>query len=230
MTSDTLQFHVDQEVLARGLTGACLTMGPLQNTTPSPQFERFWNEILQEIQKDLNLEKIATDPTLQGFRRLHEAFGVSNRRNIAAPENLLRLLLKTGALPRINPAVDLYNLVSVKTHLSLGAHDISRFVGDIHLRLTDGTEEFWPLGAPEAKGIAPGEYAYIDTGSNEVICRLEVRQGEKTRVTPDTTECFYIIQGNAFTPISTIKAATELLIEWTHHFLGGQERLLYAPW
>lgn len=230
MTSDTLQFHVDQKVLARGLTGACLTMGPLQNTNPSPQFERFWHEVLQEIQKDLNTEKITTDPTLQGFRRLHEAFGVSNRRNIAAPENLLRLLLKTGALPRINPAVDLYNLVSVKTRLSLGAHDIARFIGDIHLRLTDGTEEFWPLGAPEPRGIAPGEYAYIDTGSNEVICRLEVRQGEKTRVTPDTTECFYIIQGNAFTPVSTIKAATELLMEWTHRFLGGQERLLYAPW
>src|SRR5579862_614213 len=228
MTSDTLKFHVDQEVLARGLTGACLTVGPLQNMNPSPQFERFWIESLQEIQKDLDAEKIATDPTLQGFRRLHEAFGVSNRRNIAAPENLLRLLLKTGALPRINPAVDLYNLVSVKTRLSLGAHDVARFVGDIHLRLTDGTEEFWPLGAPEPKGIAPGEYAYIDTGSNDVICRLEVRQGEKTRVTPDTTECFYIVQGNAFTPVSTIKAATELLMEWTRRFLGGQERLLYA--
>jgi hypothetical protein len=38
------------------------------------------------------------------------------------------------------------------------------------------------------------------------------------------------IQGNAFTPVSTIKAATELLMEWTRRFLGGQERLLYAPW
>src|SRR5690348_9969210 len=111
MTRDTLQFHVDPDVLARGLTVACFTVGPLQNTDPSPSFERFREQTLQEIRHDLTLEKIAADPILQGFRRLHEAFGVSNRRNIAAPEALLRLLLKTGTLPRISPAVDLYNLV-----------------------------------------------------------------------------------------------------------------------
>ncbi len=230
MTGDTLQFQVDQAVLARGLTVACFTLGPLQNTTPSPSFERFWGEALQAVLQDLTSEQIATDPTLQGFRRLHEAFGVSNRRNIAAPENLLRLLLKTGTLPRIHPAVDLYNLVSVKTRLSLGAHDVAHLAGDVHLCLTDGTETFLPLGASEPKGVAPGEYAYIDTGSNEVICRLEVRQGDKTRVTPETTECFYIVQGNAFTPVASLRSATELLIEWTRRFLGGQERLLYAPW
>jgi len=230
MTRDTLRFHVAPDVLASGLTVACFTLGPLQNTPPTPQFERFRNEVLQEILQDLTREQIATDPILQGFRRLHEAFGVSNRRNIAAPENLLRLLLKTGTLPRIHPAVDLYNLASVQTRLSLGAHDIARLVGDVYLRRTDGTEAFRPLGASEPTGIAPGEYAYIDTGSNEVICRLEVRQGDKTRLTLDTTECLYIVQGNASTPVSTLKTATELLMEWTRRFLGGQDRLLYAPW
>lgn len=230
MTRYTLQFHVDPDVLARGLTVAAFTLGPLQHPTPSLQFDRFWNEVLEEIRHDLTLEKIATDPTLQGFRRLHETFGISNRRNIAAPENLLSLLLKTGTLPRIHPAVDLYNLVSVKTRLSLGAHDLARLAGDVHLRLTDGTEAFWPLGASEPKGIAAGEYAYIDTGANEVICRLEVRQADKTRLTPATTECLYIVQGNAATPVPTLKAATELLMDWARRFLGGQERLLYAPW
>jgi DNA/RNA-binding domain of Phe-tRNA-synthetase-like protein len=230
MTRDTLQFHISPDVLARGLTVACLTIGPLRNTPTSPEFQRFREEVLREIQQDLTPEQIEMDPTLQGFRRLHEAFGVSNRRNIAAPENLLRFLLKTGDLPRINLAVDLYNLVSVKTRLSLGAHDIARLVGDIHLRRTDGTEECWPLGAAAPKGIAPGEYAYIDSGANEVICRLEVRQGEKTRVTEETTDCFYILQGNAFTPAASVQAAARLLMEWTRRFLGGEARLLYAPW
>jgi DNA/RNA-binding domain of Phe-tRNA-synthetase-like protein len=230
MTHDTLQFHLASDVRARGLIVACFTMGPFQNTAPSPAFERFWNESLQEVLQDLTPEKIATDPTLQGFRRLHEAFGVSNRRNVAAPENLLKLLLKTGTLPHIHPAVDLYNLVSVQTRLSLGAHDIARLTGEVHLRLTDGTERFQPLGASEPKEVTPGEYAYIDAGANEVICRLEVRQGDRTRLTPDTTDCLFIVQGNASTPVSTLQAATELLMEWTRRFLGGPQRLLYAPW
>src|SRR5438876_871063 len=98
MTRDTLQFQVAQEVLARGLSVACLTMGPLRNTNTSPDFERLWEDVLQEIQHDLTPEKIETDRTLHGFRRLHDAFGISNRKNTAAPENLLRFLLKTGAL------------------------------------------------------------------------------------------------------------------------------------
>jgi len=230
MKRDSLQFHVASDVLARGLTVACLTIGPLRNTNTSPEFEQFRSEVLQEIKQDLTPEMIDADRTLQGFRRLHEAFGLSNRMNIAAPETLLRFLLKTGDLPHINLAVDLYNLVSVKTRLSLGAHDIARLVGDVHLRQTNGTEGFWPLGASEPKGVAPGEYAYIDTGVNEVICRLEVRQGVRTRVTVDTTDCFYIVQGNAFTPVSAVEAATALLSEWTRRFLGGEERLLYASW
>ena len=53
---------------------------------------------------DLSPEIIASDPTLLGFRQLHDAIG---RANIASPESLLELVFKTGSLPLVNLLVDI---------------------------------------------------------------------------------------------------------------------------
>ena len=57
----------------------------------------------------------------------------------------------------------------------------------------------------------------------EVLCRLEHRQCERTKVTPATTQCFYIIQGNAATPRAMLEAALARLVEQTIRFCGGRE-------
>ena len=48
-------------------------------------------------------------------------------------------------------------------------------------------------------------------GSPEVICRLEVRQSEKTKVTSATRDVFLIVQGNAATPPDTVQAGHDRL-------------------
>src|SRR5262249_36366177 len=151
---------------------------------------------------------------LQGFRQLHEAVGRSNRKYVSSAENLLKVLLQTGQLPHVNLLVDIYNLVSVKTRLSLGAHDVSAIRGNVSLRLTTGEERFWPLGADAPKPVGPGEYAYVDD-QNNMLCRLEVRQGDSTKITLGTREGFYIVQGNPVTGSEYIAAATEELLVLT---------------
>lgn len=89
------------------------------------------------------------------------------------------------------------------------------------LRLTNGAESFQPLGAPEPEPIKAGEYAYIEDSINTVICRLECKQVEKTKVTESTTDCFYILQGNARTPRESLHAALNELVELTTQFCGG---------
>ncbi len=107
----------------------------------------------------------------------------------------MNMLLKNGYLPNINLIVDIYNLVSVMTKLALGAHDLDSIKGDVSLRLTNGSETFLPIGYNKNKPISRGEYAYIDD-NNDVLCRMEVRQVEKTKVTESTSNCMYIVQGN----------------------------------
>lgn len=227
--SDALEFVFTEEVRRLGVTGAYLVITGLANRERDPAFEAWQAEQLAGVRAGLEGVQLPEDPVLAGFRRLHEAVGTSNRKNLASPENLLRLLLKTGSLPRVNLLVDIYNTVSVRTRLALGAHDLAAVKGNVTLRLTDGTERYRPLGAPAPEAVRAGEYAYVD-GAGDVICRLEVRQVEKTRVTPDTTGCFYIVQGNPATPDALLRAAVDELVELTTRHCGGQPRLLHAPW
>ena len=80
--------------------------------------------------------------------------------------------------------------------MALGAHDVNLIPGRVEVRFTDATEKFVPIGTAKPKKVRAGDYAYID-GDNEILCWLEAQQVEKTKLTLDTTDCFYIIQGNA---------------------------------
>lgn len=226
MRFQTVSFDCSDAVLQRGVKVVVLSMGDLQNLDATPEFEAYQAEICQKILADQTIHPIADDPILRGFRDLHTQAGFSNRNFPAASESLLEYLIKYQRLPRVNLLVDIYNLVSVETRLALGAHDLAAVSGDVHLRMTTGNEKFWPLGTPEPKKARPGGYAYIDD-DNEVICFLEVKQVEKTKVTTATTECLYILQGNAATEWYYLHTAADYLISLTNRFCGGREQILY---
>ncbi len=229
MDSHNITFDISDEAKKLGLKVACFIMEGVENKEHQPAFDLYLEQETNRVLQHLSRENLKIDPILQGFRLLHERIGCSNRKNIAASENLLKFLLKTGHLPRVNLLVDIYNLVSVKSRLALGAHDTKYIGGNVHLKITTGQEGFWPIGSPEPDSVKSGEYAYIDD-DNDIICRLEVRQVEKTKVTPDTKDCFYIVQGNPSTSPEALKYATEDLIDLTQRFCGGQEHILYKPW
>ncbi len=222
-----LNFVLSQDVTSLGVRVATLRIEGVTNKKSSVEFEAFCRQEVAAIIHDLTSEKIANSPILQGFKRLHDKVKASAQN--AASENLLEILLRTKKLPQINLLVDIYNLVSCKTLLALGAHDVSRIQGNVTLRLAKGDELFVPLGSKEREAVPAGEYCYIDD-SNEVICRMEVRQVEKTKVTPLTTDCFYIVQGNQATSPEYIKKACDELMALTQRFCGGSPKILHKCW
>jgi DNA/RNA-binding domain of Phe-tRNA-synthetase-like protein len=229
MDSFNITFDVTDDVLALGLTAACFVMDGIENRESSPDFDLYMKQEINHILKNLSRESIKNDPVLRGFHLLHEQVGCANRKTIAASENLLKTVLKTGSLPHVNLLVDIYNLVSLTTRLSLGAHDVKKIGGNVHLKMTTGEEQFLPIGKQQLEVVKAGEYAYVDD-DNDVICRLEVRQVEKTKVLLDTTKCFYIVQGNFTTDPDYLKASTEKLIALTQRFCGGHARIVYKTW
>jgi len=222
MHNDLITFDITEDIASLGVRLAVFYISGLSNRTEDSQFESLKTASLDRIRAGLSPQQIKTDPILQAFRDIHTQIGFSNRDYVAASESLLNYLHKNGVLPRVNLLVDIYNLVSIETRLALGAHDISRVSGSIHLRRTSGDEIFWPLGSDQPKPSRTGGYAYIDD-SNEVICMLEVRQVQKSKATLDTRDCFYIIQGNARTSFNDLQQAARRLSELTRQFCGGEE-------
>lgn len=215
-----MEFRVAKDVLDAGVRILFVVIKGVDNKTPSEEFDSFRNEEVKKLvekYKDLDIHQ---DAILEGFNILHDKTGVRRRKNIPASENLIKLLRKHGGMNPINKAVDIYNIVSMDTKLALGAHDIDKVDGNVTLRFTNGTERFQPLGADTPIPIAPHEYSYIDD-SNEVLCRLEIRQVLKTLVTEDTTSIFYIVQGNEATTDEYLGNGARQIIGLTTKYCGG---------
>lgn len=220
-----MEFRVAKDVLDARVKILFVVIKGVDNKTPSEEFDNFRNEEIRKLvekYKDLDVHQ---DPILEGFNILHDNTGVKRRKNIPASENLIKLLRKHGGMNPINKAVDIYNLVSMETKLALGAHDIDKVDGNVTLRFTDGTERFQPLGVDAPIPIAPHEYSYIDD-SNEVLCRLEIRQVLKTLVTEDTTNIFYIVQGNEATTDEYLRNGAQQIIDLTTKYCGGTGEII----
>jgi DNA/RNA-binding domain of Phe-tRNA-synthetase-like protein len=218
-SESTLRFEVDPRVPELGVRGIYLVISGLQNRESDTEFQSISQEAVGRV-RDSNIDP-KQDPVLAGFRELHTAVGRSNRDYPASPEMLVKQLTRFGTIPRVNLLVDIYNTVSIETRLALGAHDVTAISGGtVALGLTTGEELFHPIGSPEPKPVFPGEYAYMDS-TREIICRMEVRQVEKTKVTTDSSSCFYILQGNPNTPNGYIADAAERLVSLTSKYCGG---------
>lgn len=232
-TGTKFDFHFDEALRKRGVTGAySLLLGADQSRTPPAEISSFVDGVVAGVRDRAVRDLITSDPVYAGFRELHKSFEVPTRKLFSASETLIRYVEKRGDIPRIGPLVDVYNAVSLETKLSLGAHDLTAVTGGIAVRLTTGAERYHPVGAAEPEPVRPGEYCYIDgdgIGSPEVICRLEVRQSEKTKVTPATRDVFLIVQGNAATPPDYVQAGHDQLTALLQRFFGGEIMPLHHP-
>ena len=133
-------------------------------------------------------------------------------------KRLLKNLLKKQEFHKINPLVDLYNLISMDTKLD-------KIEGNITLRLTQGNENYISLGSEEAKEVKAGIYSYIDD-ANDIICYSEIRQVDKTKVTNESKDIFFIVQGNKETSDKYVKDIAKELITVVTYYLGGTGEIL----
>ncbi|MEV6406402.1 B3/B4 domain-containing protein [Streptomyces bobili] len=135
-----------------------------------------------------------TDPRIEAWHTAYRSFGTNPRRIRPSVDALGRRLAKKGALPRINPAVDSYNAVSVRHGLPAGAFDLDHVSGDIDIRYADGTESFTPLGEPDTvEHPKPGEIIYADT-TGVLTRHWNHRDAHRTRVTEHSARVTFVLE------------------------------------
>lgn len=136
----------------------------------------------------------ADDPHIAAWQAAYRTFGTNPRRARPSAEALRRRLSRSGKLPRINPAVDCYNLVSATYGVPAGAFDLGRVRGDIVVRFADGSESFTPLGEPDiVEHPRPGEVIYADAGG--VLTRhWNHRDADRTKVTAGSEQIVFLLE------------------------------------
>jgi DNA/RNA-binding domain of Phe-tRNA-synthetase-like protein len=204
------RFYVDERITAEGIPALAFSV-TIEGTHNLQEFECFVDEQVKFCLKkyaDVTPKEVNA---VMGYRMLHERFGEKSKKIAPAPEALIKLLKKKEAIPRISPLVDLYNLISAKYALALGAHDLDKVNGNICLKFSVGGEVFIPLGTNVPEEIYPNEYGYFDDETNEVLCRLEARQSDTTKTSNVSKNILLIIQGNINTSSQELlEAKTEL--------------------
>ncbi|MET9799782.1 phenylalanine--tRNA ligase beta subunit-related protein [Streptomyces sp. NPDC006368] len=134
------------------------------------------------------------DPRIEAWHTAYRSFGTNPRRVRPSVDALGRRLAKKGTLPRINPAVDSYNAVSVRHGLPAGAFDLDHVTGRVDIRHADGSESFTPLGEPDTvEKPKPGEIVYADT-TGVLTRHWNHRDAHRTRVTEDSTHVAFVLE------------------------------------
>ena len=197
----------------------------IDNKSKNEEFELWKENKIQELLKKYKDYNIKDDKIIEGFYLLHQKVGVPRRKNFPASETLIKLLIKREDLVYINKAVDIYNLISIESKLCLGAHDIDKISGNVTLKITDGTELFIPLGSNEKKPVSDGEYSFVDD-DNDVLCWLDIKQVDKTKVTEESKNVIYFVIGNEETSDEYLNNIVDEIITITTKYCGGKATII----
>lgn len=155
-----------------------------------------------------NADKNLIEKQIKGYTDLRQRIGRSSRRFPPSAQAIQDQFVRNGNLYSISMAVDIYNLVSLATGLSIGAHDLAKIHGNIRLDMTQGSERFLPLGSDEERLVPAGEYAYLDE-DDRVLCRMEYRQSALTCLDNSKQDCLFIVQGHQHSSDEQLQQAAD---------------------
>jgi len=220
-------FRVAEECFAMGLRAGAIVFRGVRVERASAALRA---EILREAAgvrlRFPGLTAIRSSTEVQPFHNILRKAGANPRRDQNSVERLLTFAFKKGDLPKINNLVDAYNLVSLRTGLSLGAHDLDRITLPVTLRLLTGAELFIPLGSTEPVAVNAGEFGYVD-GQQRLLCRLDVVQADFSKVTETTRNVLLFVEGTAVHTAELLSSTVERVIGEVTRHCGGTAQ---DPW
>jgi DNA/RNA-binding domain of Phe-tRNA-synthetase-like protein len=212
---------VAPKLLELGLSTAALVARNVDNTRTAPELIAYRRAVGRKLAAHWKNRSISAHPAIREYHKLHQQYGADDP---PAPEQLITYVRRNRDFTASGAVVDCYNIVSARTLLSIGAHDLNKLSLPITLRAAEPRDTFIPLGETEAKTLS-GEYAYVDS-QGSVICRLDVLQCEHTKTTRESRDVAFFLQGNRSLPPATLLKGAWLLSEMVTTFCGGSVELV----
>lgn len=112
--------------------------------------ENFWDymntAVLPYVRVDIEGKEWGEIPGIRGSRAAYKAFGRNPGRYRVSSEALIRRIRRGDELYHINSVVDVNNLISVKSGLSVGSYDLEKIHGTITLRKAVQGEGYTGIG------------------------------------------------------------------------------------
>jgi len=171
------------------------------------------------VKSRFNLEGLKDEPAFRAYRDFFWRIGVYPTKTRPAAEALIRRVLGGRSIPRINTAVDSYNLASMTTCIALAAFDISRLNGEILMRFGNKGEKFLGIGMDKPVTLAGGEIVMTD--ASRLIAIYPHRDADYSRITLQTKNLMFVSCGVPGTSLDQLKDAADRASEFVVKFCGG---------
>ena len=189
----------------------------------SEEIEKMLLSSVQEVHNLLKGSNIKERKEIAVWREAFQSLGINPNKFPSSIEALLKRIAKKPEFPSINNVVNLVNAIGIKNMVPMGAHDLDKTKGDIEIRFSREGDVFTPFGSSEQEAVPPGEPVYAD--ELEVRTRIWVwRQGEKGKITPESTRIFFPIDGFKGVTEENILAAQDELVKYLPRFFNCQVR------
>ena len=194
--SHTIKLSLGSDLAEAGISVLFVLAAGELNSGAAESAAKLWRDAQASIMQHHTSEELLAHSHLAGYRALHDRFRITEPQLIPSPESLLRILFEEKALRSLGTIVDIYNSISVQHLLSVGGHNARKLGAELKLAINQDGVRFRPLGQKKKITLPPHEYSYR-TDAERVICRLECRQANDTKIKEDTTMWLFILQGNA---------------------------------
>lgn len=172
-----------------------------------------------EADKHLVSNTISQNPVVAVWR---DAYGKFAKKKGArcSMENLLKRVLKGNPVGSITPSVDISNGISLSHAFPMGTEDTDKLVGDFRLAVTQGGDDFLPIGEEEPDPTLPGELCYLDDAG--AVCRCwNWRDGQRTEVTDASRNQIFIMECIEPDRIDELRTANDELAQQLADCLGA---------
>jgi DNA/RNA-binding domain of Phe-tRNA-synthetase-like protein len=147
------------------------------------ELEEFKQSVFAEIKRKYDIEGLKNDEKMRKYRDFFWKIDIDPTKIRPASEALIRRILQENPIPKINTAVDAYNLASVMSGVPIAAFDADTVVGNLHMRFSKG-ELFLGIGMEKPKLLKGGEIVVSD--DRKLVAVYPYRDSEDTKITLKT--------------------------------------------
>ncbi len=223
-----MRFAVSEEVfqvLPTVCFGVVVARG-IDNRARRPEINALLDQSVVTVRNKFTAVRLKEHPDVLCYRDAFQKLGINPNKFPCSVEALTARVLKGGSVPDINPAVNLVNAMSLKYTLPMGAHDLDTVQGDIHVRFSTNDDTFVPFGQSEPEMLEDGELVYAD--GREVRTRRWIwRQSDRGKVTGESTNIFFPIDGFTDHNRDAVLAAREELADCLRRFFKCEVSVFY---
>lgn len=164
------------------------------------------------------------EPHLAAWADVFQKFGAKPKRTPCSADALRKRVMRDGAMPALDPIVDLYNAVSLRYAVPVGGENIAAYQGSPRLVVAKGTEPFDTVKDGETAIEYPSQGEVIWCDDAGVTCRRwNWRQGIRTRLDVEAQQMWFILESLPQMPLEMLHEAGKMLT-------NGLEKMMPGLW